>query len=317
MSASTRNNKNFGTGHFDVMIDKQDLTAYVKSASGGLMKGTWVEEAHGPYQLKLRHVGTREIVPIEIELGMNGTSWALKPIEDAINGKPWTRHEGEIIHADTNMTEQFKQEFTRALITEITLPKLDAKSKDPANAKIKLQPEDIKIKHGSGPKIQPRSVAKQKMWTCNSFRLNLDGFDMSRVMTVEALTIKTGAKPYQKGGLLIPEIHPGKIEWPKLSFTLPLAEAGPLVDWYQSCITTPNKDDQDPANGGGYLINGSVEFLDTSHTKTLYEIDLYGIGPESFEIVKGDSNGDSIKTAKFDCCITSMKVFSGAKLGLT
>jgi len=313
MSATTKQSKNFGTGHFDVMIDKKDLTAYVKSVSGGLMKGSSVEEPHGPYQIKMRHLSTREITPIEIELGMNGTSWALQPIEDAINGKPWTRHEGEIIHADTNMTEQFSQEFKRALITEVTLPKLDAKSKDPANAKVKLQPEIIDFKHGAGNKIQPRSMDKQKMWTCNAFRLNLDGFDMSRVMSVEALTIKTGAKPYQKGGSLVPEIHPGKIEWPKLSFVMPLGMCGPLIDWYEQSVVNVGKDDQ----AGGYLINGSIEFLDTKHEKTLYEIDLYGIGPEAFEIVKGDANADSIKTGKFDCFITSMKVFSSKKLGFT
>ncbi|HVK74403.1 MAG TPA: hypothetical protein VM734_13825 [Kofleriaceae bacterium] len=293
--------KSFATGHYDVVIDGAPLTAYVKSVEGGLISATSVEEARGAYHLRDRHLATRQIEPLSIEFGASGGGWALRYLDKLLSTREHKRFSGRITSGDINFKQQYQQHFENALMTELALPKADATSKDFATIKVKLQPELSSFTLGEGPKIGPRSVDKQKQWTCSAFRMSLGPFDMSHVISVEALTFKIGVKAFQQGGFQLPVYHPTKIELPKLVFTMPMKYARPVVDWFSSAVGEQGSTDND------YELDGSLEFLDQSRSKTIYEIEFGEVGPEKMTILKSEANKNDTMKVKFEAYISRVK----------
>lgn len=305
--------KNFAGGHFELRINGERVTSHIKSIDGGLVKAASTEEPMAAYHLRSRHASTRELEPITIVQGMSGARWALAAVESVINRREHQRYAGAVIHADANFVEQYSYEFGNALLTEVAFPKLDAKSKDFAAVTTKLQPETVAFKIGEGAKLQPGVVDKQKMWLTSAFRLTLDGYEAATEFTtsVEAISIKVNAKPMQTGGARLPEISPTKIEFSKLSFQVPLKYAKPLMDWYERSVHKVQGHDEQ----GAYETTGSLEFLDGSRRKTVYEIEFSGVGLEQVTLVKNDANQDATKLLKFDCYITGIKLKTGGAAG--
>jgi hypothetical protein len=253
---------------------------------------------------------------------MSGAKWALAQIESVVNDRKHNKVSGSVVHTDINFKEQYSYAFTDARMTECTFPKLDAKSKEYLTLKTKLVPENISFQLGAGPKISPGPVARTKMWLCSAFRLTLDGYkDATNYTTsVEPLTIKVGTKAYQTGPFRLPEVIPTKVEMPKLSFTVPMAYAGSLLRWYERAVKKNNElvDGNEHAGNGGagdYETTGSLEFLDPTHSKTVYEIDFDGVGLEGASILKAEANQNGTKMIKFDCYITNLKLKSSEGAG--
>jgi len=303
--------KNFPNGHFELTVDGHGPgSAIVKGVEGGMLKAASTEEPLAGFHLRGRHASTREIEPLSLEFGMSGARWALKQIEDVINRRQHNKVSGTILHADQNMVQQYSYQFSDARLTEISFPKCDAKSKEAAFIKVKLQPESIDFTLAKGAKLAAQPQAKHKPWLCSAFRLTIDDFSDATdfATTVEGLTIKIGAKPLQTGGFFRPQYNPTKIELPKLSFTVPLAYAQPLLDWYRAAIFNEKGVVDGGGRGGEFEHSGSLEFLDPTKTKTVYEIDFEGIGIEGLSILKSEANQVSTKMVKVDCYLTSMKL---------
>ena len=305
--------KNFANGHFELQVYTAGgpVTSLVKGVEGGLLKAASTEEPQAGYHLRSRHASTREIEPLSIEFAMAGARWALKQIEDIVNKREHNKVSGTIVHSDINFVEQYSYGFTDARMTECTFPKCDAKSKEYATIKTKLQPETIDFKLSKGNKLAPGNREKQKLWMCSAFRLTLDGYESATnyATSVEALTFKVGAKPLQMGPFKLPEIIPSKVELPKLSFTVPMAYAGSLLTWYEQAIHKfKGLDDGQSKNGGAFETTGSLEFLDPTHRKTVYEITFDGVGLEGASVLKSEANQAQTKMVKFDCYITTAKL---------
>jgi hypothetical protein len=210
---------------------------------------------------------------------------------------------GSILHADTNYKAQYVYEFERARVTEFTLPKLDVKSKELAFAKLKCQPESIDFNLAEGAALLPGSPDKQKLWTCAAFHFSLTHDGPVRAMSIEALTVKVGAKAYQVGGVQNPQYTAtGKLEMPKLSFVVAMPHCGKVLEWFRACIFKEGG----KADGAGFEQDAIIEYLDQSRKKVLYTITLKGCGPETCSVVKGSN--DAVVAMKFDCYVTSMEL---------
>jgi hypothetical protein len=316
MTSTKFGNNHFATGHFKLVIDGKPVTAFIKGVEGGLVNAQAVEEPVGQYNLRGRHLATREIEPIQIEFGMSGSKWVLDFVDEFISKRKHHRISGEVIHADTNMIAQYFYSFTNALITEMTLPKLDAAGKDTLMVKVKLQPEDVKFNLGDGRKLDQDPPGRQKAWHTSNFRINFDnGCNADYVSSIEPLTYKLGHKTMQLGDLFRPDIIPTKVEMPKLSITMPLLRAGAFIKWYQQSVANMQAGGTADAEGlgsaknsGGYETSVSIEYLDATFKKTLYEVELYGVGMEKFSIPKSEANAAAVKMGKFDFYVTSSKV---------
>lgn len=308
----------FSTGHFKLLIDGKPVTSFIKSVEGGLVNAQSVEEPLGQYNVRGRHLGTREIEPISIEFGMSGAKWCLDLVDDFINKRKHHRLSGEIYHADANMVAQYMFTFSNAVITELTLPKLDAGGKETLFCKIKIQPQDVTFKLGDQRKLNQDPLGRQKAWHTSNFRVTLDRVgELKYCTSVESMSLKLGHKPMQLGDQFRPDVVPTKIEMPKLSITQPLLRSGGLIDWYHKAVANqlsagdPDAEQLAPSSGSsGYETSGSIEFLDATLKEVLYTVELDGVGMEKFSIPKSEANQSGTKMAKFDFYVTTMKVKS-------
>jgi len=302
--------KNFATGHIELRVYGEKVSSYLRSCDGGMLKAASTEEPMGSHRMRDRHTSTREIEPLSLDFGLSGAKWVLQAAANVLGTGKHQRYNGAVVHADSNFVEQYTLGFKYALLTELTFPKLDAKSKEFASIKAKLQPEEVDFEIAEGGKMLPGTVDKQKMWLTSAFRLTLDGYKEAThwATSVEALTLKIGAKAYQLGAHKTPLYNPTKIEMPKLSFTVPLIHAAPLVAWFKQTVQHESGKADDK-----YQTTGSLEFLDSTRTKTVYEIGFDGVGIEACTVLKTDANQEGTKLMKFDCYVTSidLKLSSG------
>ena len=305
-------NNHFSTGHFKLVIDGKPVTSYIKSVEGGLINAQAVEEPVGQFNLRGRHLGPRDIEPIQIEFGMAGARWALDLVDQFIHQRKHHRLNGEVHHADANMKSQYSFEFMEAVITELTLPKLDAAGKDSLMCRVKLQPQDVKFKLASGAQLGQDSIGRQKAWHTSNFRVTLDSIgELPFVTSVEALTIKLGHKPMQLPDQFRPDVLPTKVEMPKLSFTQPLSRSAPLIKWYEKAVANQlGGGTADSAASTGYETTGSIEYLDPTLKQVLYTVEFDGVGIEKFSMPKSEANAPATKMAKFDMYVTAIKVKS-------
>lgn len=312
MASNTLASKSYATSHFQVKVDGHPITSFVKSVEGGLFKIDSVTEPTGPFHIPVRHISTRTVEPITIDIGLSGTGWIMGVLESIINRREFSRVSGEILHCDADTALRFRQEFMRGLITELTLPGLDANSKDAAFVKLKIQPEDIKFEAfgTAGPKLQPERETAQKLWQSNAFRLSLEingkKIRCEHVSKIEPITVKVGAKAHQRGKYFLPEYIPTKIDFGKMGVTLPLHYAQDFIEWYRGCVT--KEGGESTADGPSYEAHGSIEFLDPSRSRTLYTINLEGVAPENFTIAKTENTAGTYKSCKFDLYCSTYKV---------
>lgn len=296
----------FAGHHVALIVDGDDAkTGYLKSAEGGMFKSSTTEEPNAGYHVRGKHASVRELDPLSFEFGMSGAKWALNLIQK-ICTKPAEAHtpfNGSILHADSNFKTQYSYEFARARITEFTLPKLDAKAKDHATLKVKCQPESIHFAIAEDAKLAPGNVSKQKQWLTSAFHLMLTHHGEVKATSIEALTVKIGSKAYQVGGVQNPQYTAtGKLEMPKLSFTVPMQYSKKLVEWFQKSIGNEGG----LADGAGFEEDAIIEYLDPTRSKVLYTIKLLGVGPETLSVVKGTN--EAATAMKFDCYVTSMEL---------
>ncbi len=299
----TTNKRSYSAGHFQLDIDGEETTAYLKTVDGGYVKATTIDEPIGPYNLRVKHTSVTDIDPISFEFGLAGSHHVLKWIRSSWK-KQWSRRNGQITHADFNMYRTFEHEFTQALITETTFPALDAASKEAAYIKVKLQPEGVahrKPKHAS--QIRPKMGPKQKMWVPSAFRLKIDGIDgLDWVSKIESFTIKQGVKwlkpgdeKYRAHG----QVEPTKIEFPNLVCSMSLQYADAVLKWYEDAVVVGQSDDVSQRNG-------SIEFLDPTRTKVLFRIRLSEVGIFHLAMEQSTANAEAIKKIKFQLFVGEM-----------
>src|SRR5262245_3838908 len=114
----------YTAGVFQMSLDGERTTAYLKSIQGGLQWLEYVQDRFGEANKRVTHHTVADIDEVSFEFGMSGAQPVLKWIKDS-----WDKHysfrSGQIDHADFNTDIQLTQEFSDALITETTFPTLD------------------------------------------------------------------------------------------------------------------------------------------------------------------------------------------------
>jgi len=299
----------YTAGHFELALDQAKSSCYLKSVDGGFMSHSAVTEQIGGDNKFIRHSAVADVEPVTFEIGMSGSTSVLKWIQDSWD-KEYQQRSGQINHANFNMDTVFEHQFSDALITETTFPTLDGSSKDAAYLKVKFQPKAVATKKVSGPKISPVGGAKQKMWLCNAFRLNIDGIDEAMYANkIESFTIKQSVKKLFTGKFREIELCPTKIEFPNLSATIALAKADGILDWYDKYVARGKKD-TDAQKGG------SIEFLTPDRKQTLFRITLFNMGITKAQIQASTANADQIKRVKFELYVSDMKLDGPGALGL-
>jgi hypothetical protein len=146
------------------------------------------------------------------------------------------------------------------------------------------------------------------MWLSSSFRITIEGVDLSQTNKIESFTIKQGVKKHHYGKARMPTVEPTKIEFPNLVGTISLSAADDLIAWYNTSILKGSNEK--------VLRTGAIEFLSPDRASTIFKIDLQDVGLHHIEVAHADANGDAIKRLKYELYVGSMDLTGDGALGL-
>jgi hypothetical protein len=300
--------RQYTAGHFEMKLDGERTTAYLKSVDGGWPKHSAISEAIGPHNEQIKHAAVGEIDPISFEIGVSGANNILLWIQQSWKKEPATRS-GQITHANYNGYATLEHEFSDAHLTEVTFPALDGASKDAAYLKVKCQPETVAIRKAKGERLEALTSSKQKLWLCSGFRFKIDGIDgMEYTNKIESFTIKQGVKRMKVGTDRYGELMPTKLEFPHISGTIAMGYANKLLDWHAQTVHQGKLEKMHRT--------AMLEFLAPDKHKVLFRINMDQVGLLSTQMQQSTANSDQIKRLKFELYVGQMQLDGSGALGL-
>lgn len=266
-TAAASDGRSYVTGYFAMDLDGYSC-GIVRSVEGGDAEGEVVVEKTTVGGLTKKHIGNVKYNDFSVQLPLAPspcTQW----VSDLLAGKS-TRHSGRVLGYDSALTQTSVREFGNALITEVTLPALDAGSKDAAYMTLKFSPEYVRNKKGDGSKVDS-PITKGKPVLTSNFAVTIGKLAAARVKKVESLTIKQSIATAAVGEARDYAKEPGKLEFPNLKLTISAVDVPSWAEWHQSFVVAGKNSDEEE-------LTGTIRFLDATMKETLFTVSLSGLG---------------------------------------
>jgi hypothetical protein len=260
--------RSYVTGNLFLTLDGVKC-GFLKSVDGGGISAEVITDPLGPSYFTKKHIGQPKYEAFEMQVGFSMT----KVVYEWIN-QTWSwnipRKSGGIISADYNLNAKSERQFTRALLTETTIPAMDSASKEPSYITLKFAPEYTRLVKSSG-KLATDNKIDQKIFLPSNFRLQIDGLDCSKVTKIESFTVKQGAAGKDIGSARDSQKEPGKLEFPNLKITMPETAAQSFIDWHENFVIKGMNDDSKERNG-------SLTLLSQNRQTELAKIEFFNMG---------------------------------------
>lgn len=289
--------RSYTAGRFACDIDGQ-IVGFVKSVSGGNIKGEVATHQLGPENIQKKHLATIVHEPFTVEFGMGMSKGFYEWIAQSFRKSHITKN-GSIIAADFDYYSQSIREFYNAQITEVTVPALDGSSKEPAYMTLKFEPERIRYLKGDGNQIQGQIGPSTKKWLCSNFRLELGDLPCERVAKIDSFTWKQSVIKDEVGSFREPTKHPAKVEVPNLKLTISMADVEPWQAWHESFVIQGACSEADE-------IDGSITFLGPDMSEELARIDLFHCGIISMQAAKSEANKEEVARFEVEMYVEEM-----------
>ncbi len=269
----------YSADHFILYLDGGPTV--LKNFEGGDVKGKVETAGKGPRDLPAKNISTLKLEPMVIEVGISmGKSlreWISATLDRT---NEVARKSGYIVAcgADCKATE-FRY-FRDALITEITIPELDASSEDSAFFIIQFDPEEISYKDGDKSALAGVINARNKQWLCSGFRMRLGNLPCNHVIKIDSFTIKQNVALETTGDFRVSGREVTKLEIPNLKITFPVTDIEPWAAWFDEFVVK-GKNSQDKE------LSGVIEFLDPGG-EVLGSVDLLQVGIFSLSVERSE-----------------------------
>ena len=293
--------------NFQLKLDGLDA-GFLKSVDGGAITAEVINEPAGPSNLMKKRIGPPRYEAFTIQLGLWMGNAVYEWIQAAWQMK-YVRKNGSIVAYDYNLEARSEREFSNALITEVTMPAMDAGSKDQCYMTVKIAPEMVRMKKASGKVTLPPVTATKEMWLASNFRLEIAGLDCSRVSAIGSFSVRPAAVIDTIGDVRIPIKESGRIEFPNLSITLAESAAATWTDWFDDFVVKGN-------NGDDREKSGSLIFLSPNLQAELGRVNFFNLGIFKFASAKADAADERIQRVTADLYCERMELQLG-KLGKT
>lgn len=291
--------RTYAAGRFALFTDGEAL-GFVKSVSGGNIKGELATHNMGPENIIRKHIATIKHEDITVEVGMGMSKNFYEWIRQSFDKSHVTKS-GEIVAADFDYNAQRATVFYDALISEVTLPAFDASSKDAAYMTIKMTPERLRHEKRGGEKLSAKMGTKTKKWLPSAFRFSLGDLPCSRVAKIDSFTLKQNIIEDQVGQFREPTKHAAKLEIPNLKVTFSAADAPDWEAWFDSFVIKGQCADGDE-------LSGSIEILGPDHNEVLGTIDLFHVGIISLQPTKYEANKEAPARLEAELYVEEMKL---------
>jgi len=178
----------------------------------------------------------------------------------------------------------WRLEANSAMITELQLSACDASSKEGGYFTFVVAPDAPQRTKPGG--TLAAGGTKSAPWTVNSFRLEIDGIDCTRVSRIESLTVKLPQPDDTAGTFRSYEKSPTTLETPTLRVTFSAASRKSWEDWFDDFIIRGKNSQSDEKNGSLTLLGPNQQALAV--------INLYNIGIVRLEDAPAPAGKDGI-----------------------
>ncbi len=289
----------YAGGRFGLVIDGSEFLGYVKSVSGGTIKGELSVHELGPDNVQKKHISTISHEPFKVEVGMGMSKGFYEWIRQSFD-KAHVAKTGEVVACDFDYHAQSVREFYNAHITEVTVPTLDGSSKEPAYMSVTLEPETIRYRKGDGAQITPKIAPATKKWLTSNFRLELGDLPCSRVAKIESFTWKQSLCKDEVGMFREPQKTPAKVEVPNLKLTISMADIEDWQQWHRTFVIGGQCAEEDE-------LTGAITFLGPNMEDELAIIELHNVGIISLEQAQSEANKEEVARFEVELYVEQMK----------
>ena len=260
--------RSFAAGNFALNLDGVPC-GFVKSADGGDAYADVVTITDGASLLTRKTIGNVKYDDIDLSIGF-GLAQDVYDWIAATWKRDYSRKDGSIVATDLNGNAKSERQFFTALISEVTFPALDARSKNAGFLGLKFAPEHTRDQKAGG-KVALTKATAQKPFLAQNFRLELGTLPCDKVMKIESFTVTQEITVDAVGDGRDVVEEPGKIEFPNLQVTMAAAGAAPWVTWFEDfVINGKNTADQE--------LSGAIVFLAQDKKTELGRVNLFNVG---------------------------------------
>lgn len=242
---------------------------HIRSVIGGNATADVISEPPGPDLVVKKHLGAVKyediVMQIDISLAQVVYDWIATTLKGTHQPK-----KGSIILANNDGIALSTLEFVNALISEVDIPAMDARSRDLSFMNLKLTSELTSYSQG-GTKVSKTEAEGAKRWMSANFRLQIDGLDCTHVNYIDPFLITSTFVSPNIGEPRDFEQQPIQLNVPNLKVSLSESSAQLWYAWHEDFVIKGN-------NGADKLKNGTLTFLAQDQTKELAHINFFNLG---------------------------------------
>ena len=264
---------------------------FLKKFDGLQMEADVVTSDLGPTGIQKKHIANVRWTPARatIGIGMGKELCSILERAFAAQQKPF---DGAFHVADFNYKIQSSLNFTGAIITSVTIPKLDGASKDAAFFDLEWEAETVRWLKGDNSDLRRPVATAQKAWLSSNFRFEMGGLPCSRVATIESFTWKCVMERDAIGETRLPSRHPARVTVPNITVEVSMAD---YDAWFQAA----KKWFVDGAHEEKDEMSGAIVFLAPDLKTEIGRVTLKNCGFAKFTHGAFEANSD--KVARFSC----------------
>lgn len=292
------NDRTYTAGRFALDIDGYNV-GFLKKFSGLAMEADIVANDLGPDNLQKKHVSNIKWTPGKATVGIGMGNGMYQWIKASFDKGHITKN-GTLTSADFDYKAQSQLTFFNALITSVTVPKLDGGSKDAAYFDVEFEAEQVRWAKGGGEVIKGNIGPKQKAWLCSNFRVEIGSLPCNRVSSVDSFTWKCSVATDQIGIFREPTKHPAKVVTPDIKLSISYADYQPWADAARKWFVDGNHEEKDE-------MTGRIVFLGPDMKNELGSIDLLGVGFKKFSNEDLEANSEKIKRFNVELYVEGMR----------
>lgn len=264
---------------------------YLKSVTEPSMEGEIAVNELGPANVQKKHVAnikwTGAKASVGIGMGKGMYEWIKQSFDMGYSAKT-----GRIVSADFDYKAQSELSFEDALITAVTVPKLEGSAKVGAYFDIEFEPERVRYAKAGGEVIKGDVGEKQKSWLTSNYRVEgFAGLPLDRVASVDSFTWKCAIVQDQVGITREATKHPAKVTVPDIKLSISMADYAPWAAAAKKWFIDGHHLESDE-------MEGRIVFLGPNMSDELGSIDLKNVGFKKVSRQALEANSEKI--ARFD-----------------
>jgi hypothetical protein len=270
----------------------------LRSVSGGEICGDVAFEHTGVGNLMKKHLTTVRYEEFSLEIGFTMEALVYEWIASTWKGS-FAKHGGSILDCNEKLEVQIEREFTDALLTEFTIPRLDAKSKEAAWLRLKFSPELVRLRKGSGKASGADPRNPEKIFVPSRFKLEIEGIDCEKVRAIDSFTVKQKIVHDDVGERAESARLPGAIQFPDLKVYFSEVMNDSWAKWFDDFVIQGKSGSEKEKSGKLTLLS--------ANNQPLASIAFSNLAP--FEMgVETDDDGQRRGTAKVYCDAMEFKI---------